>query len=1090
MSKIFSFDLGSGSIGECVRQDNNVLHLNSLIIDNDFASLAEVRQLIRAFRTRQAHKLREKWWQYCAKKGGLEILSTEQPSVKNSSAKPDERMLREFSKQGDNTIYTSCLLRIALLQGQKLESWQVYKAIWSSLQHRGYDAAVPWISELRKIDEKIKQKIELTEKEKDLWKKFEEENKSTKLYQEKISVLPKEYQFPCYFEAYTLGLWSPPNPSQFKKQINYYTKNIRNKQSKEQIIIPRNFVEKELRQMLDNARKQYPALPETDFILYGTPKTKYASYNNPQNKKYEAEGILGQKVPRFDNRIISKCCCIPRLNVCNANEKLNVEVCFLLSLLNMRFSYKDTTSAQLLPEQLKQIFEDYKKNLSTDKNDNALALKQAEWKKEIESYGGKVNENQKSIAHPKTTGRSSFSRPALKILKDLILSGKNPHDFYEEQIAKLNNTDPMKGLVKEDFTFLKLMPNEWNKIHIPDNREENKNLTPEQAKNKIEDILNNISNAVVKHRLIMFYRRLELLKQKYGTPDKVILELAREDFLGEDKKAKYIKAQNDNRKEKDFAKEELNKYYSIKDSEEYQKLLLKARLLREQNYQDVYDLSENNKIAIQNLDAYDVDHIVPVSRGGSDAMVNKVLTKREINQTQKSNKTPYEMYYKEGSKETWVKYLEHLKDVYGKNISNHLDKKYLLLTSDKAIEIESKRNDLQATMYIEKYAQKITSLFFGWGEQTKGDSRKVFVCNGALTAKLRKENSLDSLLYPQEEFEELIKQGKLEEKNRENKKHHALDALVISFATDLRTDSKTGRKLFPEFAQNTPIFFDEALGKVFPKQLRKKEPALRETIYALRCRRENGEDKYYMVSRFNTELKPIFGDLKDAGKQIEKIFDLQIQKDLQNKLATKPTKEEWLTFLENYKLLGQTPVYKVAMIVSKAFSKKDVFDENGNKRQIIGEYKEMGKMKGQYLMPKESNKGQLIYKQGSKWKVTQVYPFDSVVEKLKEGKQKYGKVFFWSSGDILILQNDIEGSEVYKEETKELIETKNRKGETITREKITKKVKTKPSIISQGKYKLNTLNSEGKIQLTNLSSGKKYSTNLNKIIEEGKVRKE
>ncbi|MBQ6223976.1 MAG: hypothetical protein IJJ58_02275, partial [Campylobacter sp.] len=159
----------------------------------------------------------------------------------------------------------------------------------------------------------------------------------------------------------------------------------------------------------------------------------------------------------------------------------------------------------------------------------------------------------------------------------------------------------------------------------------------------------------------------------------------REDFLGEDKKAKYIKAQNDNRKEKDFAKADLNKYYSIKNSDEYQKLLLKARLLREQNGQDVYELGENNKLDIRNLDAYDVDHIVPVSRGGSDAMVNKVLTKREINQTQKSNKTPYEMYYKEGSKETWAKYLEHLKDVYGKNISNHLDKKYLLLTSDKAI---------------------------------------------------------------------------------------------------------------------------------------------------------------------------------------------------------------------------------------------------------------------------------------------------------------------------------------------------------------------------------------------------------------------
>lgn len=1090
MSKIFSFDLGSGSIGECVREDDKILHLDAFLIDNEFASLTEVRKLRRAFRTRLAHKARENWWRFCAEKGNLEILSTEQPNTKKTDAKPDKRILTEFSPKGDDTVYTSCLLRILLLQGQKLESWQVYKAVWSALQHRGYDAQVPWASDIKVINDKIKQKEELTDKEKDLLKNIEEESKASKLYEEKISVLPKEYQFPCFFEAYTLGLWNPENPTCLKKQINFYTKNIRNKDGKEQIVIPRSFIEKELRQLLDNARKQYPSLPETDFILYGTPKTKYSSYNNPQNKKYESEGILGQKIPRFDNRIISKCCCIPRLNVCNACDKLNIEVFFLLSLLNMRFTYGNAITAQLLPEQLKQIFDDYKKNLSTNKNDNTLVIKQADWKREITNYGGKVKENQKSVSHPKTTGRSSFSRPALKILKDLILSGKKPHDFYEEQTAKLTNTDPMKGLVKEDFSFLKLMPNEWGKIHIPDHRYINKQLSFEEAQDKIEEIIKNISNAVVKHRLTMFYRRLSALKQQYGTPDKVILELAREDFMGEEKKAKYIKAQNDKRKEKDSAKDELEQYYSFSNSKEYQKLLLKARLLREQNYQDVYELGENNKIAIEELDAYDIDHIVPVSRGGSDSMANKVLTKREINQTKKKDKIPYEMYYKDASEETWQKYLKHLKDVYGNNISKYLDTKYELLTSDKAEEIERKRNDLQATMYIEKYARQITALFFCWGDQTKGDNRRVFVCNGALTAKLRKENGLDRLLYTEEDFSKYLESGKLEEKNRENKKHHALDALVISFAADLRTDPKSGRKLFPEFAQSHPNFFDRALSKVYPKQLRKKTPALRETIYALRCRKENGEDKYYMVSRFNTELKSIFGELKDAKKQIEKIFDYQIQNDLRAKLDTKPTKDEWLNFLENYKLLGKTPVYKVTMIASKPFSKKDVFDENGKKRQVIGEYKEMGKMKGQYLMPKESNKGQIIYRQNNKWKVEPVYPFDSVSGKLTECKQRYGKVMFWSSGDILMLQNDISGSEVYTEEHEELVEYKDRKGETKTRKKINKRLKNKKAILPKGKYKLNTLGCDGKVKLTNLSLGIKYSTSLNKLIEEGKVYKE
>lgn len=68
MSKIFSFDLGSGSIGECVREDDKILHLDAFLIDNEFASLTEVRKLRRAFRTRLAHKARENWWRFLLKK--------------------------------------------------------------------------------------------------------------------------------------------------------------------------------------------------------------------------------------------------------------------------------------------------------------------------------------------------------------------------------------------------------------------------------------------------------------------------------------------------------------------------------------------------------------------------------------------------------------------------------------------------------------------------------------------------------------------------------------------------------------------------------------------------------------------------------------------------------------------------------------------------------------------------------------------------------------------------------------------------------------------------------------------------------------
>ena len=49
--------------------------------------------------------------------------------------------------------------------------------------------------------------------------------------------------------------------------------------------------------------------------------------------------------------------------------------------------------------------------------------------------------SQDVIPMPKDGGRSRFCRPALRILKELILCGKNLHDFYREITSHITNTD-------------------------------------------------------------------------------------------------------------------------------------------------------------------------------------------------------------------------------------------------------------------------------------------------------------------------------------------------------------------------------------------------------------------------------------------------------------------------------------------------------------------------------------------------------------------------------------------------------------------------------------------------------------------------
>lgn len=1106
MTKIFSFDLGSGSIGECVREEGkSPIHLNSLLIDPDFASLDLIRAQRRAFRTRLAHKARESWWIQIAQEAKLQIPATDIRKDKfgNYVFTADEKMLREFPQVNDETVYNSALLRIALIEGKKLEGWQIFKAIWSAFQHRGYETN-NWKDE------------ELSEEEK---KAEQEEQKASERYKQILSeLLPHGFHLPCYYEAYKMGLWNPQT-KQTVNRLKAAPENARNKDGKEQIIAPRDIVEKELRLLLEQAKKQYPALPDIEYILYGTNRKAHAGIYEHSARKFESEGLLGQKTPRFDNRIIAKCSLIPRLNVCKSKEPLSREVRFLLALKNFRF-IKNGQVASFDFEEINELFNMYKGRLLDKGHANYID------KKDIKKYlQNKCYDifSQDVIPMPKDGGRSRFCRPALRILKELILSGKNPHDFYREITSHITNTDTKKGLVKEDYKFLLAMPNDWYKIHIPDFREEDKNLSQEERLAKIDDLLNSITNAVVRHRLIMLMHRIEYLHETYGTPDYCIMEIGREEFLSEKAKKKYEKEINENYKRNIAACKEL------KDNNipiTYKNIDM-IKLYNEQKGINIYEVESDkrhlfntDKINNKSWSLLDIDHIVPVSKDGSNSFLNKVLTTKDLNESKKGNKTPYEWLFSD--KDKWSDYLENIKKT---NIDVN-SKKYLYLVSPDAVKEARRQKDLRATQYMEKLAKKLISLYFGWGEQTTGDKRRMFVCTGGLTDQIRKTYSLNVILYedlkklPEEEIVRMTSTGELEtiKKNRDNKRHHALDALVISFAREITYDKKTGTPILPEYAGKRQ-YFEDAINKVFPVTIRSKKPILGDIIYALRARQEGKELKYYMVSRFNTNMEKI----SDAQKNVEKIFDLYVKKQFKDKInqLNKEEKIRWQTFLEDLRASGKytdeisimenlsdapknlkkisdspikdifkdklnqkqkeweqflkdfricgNPVRKMCMTESSAFTKKEVFNDDGSFKKNIGEYCAISKkVKGQYIRPKKSNKGQIIYNDGKKWIVKQIYPFDSVAKKLKEAKEKYGKVLFWHTDITLCICNEIKGTKVIKTED-------NNK-------------KRIPYNILPGKYRLNTISSG--VEITDLSSGIIYAVSLKTLIEEGKAYKE
>ncbi|GMO55007.1 MAG: hypothetical protein Ta2C_09170 [Candidatus Endomicrobiellum trichonymphae] len=1035
---IFAFDLGSGSMGVCVRKGEKILCLESLLIDPKFASVENASQLRRQIRTRIAHKKREEWWIEKAKEAGIEVLSTSQPTKENPNLKPDSKMLTEFTlkKSEDKTIYSSHLLRIALLQGVKLEGWQIFKAVWSAIQRRGYDSQLPWAGDAGKKDEK-----------ENLDASNEYDKKLKKFFNEKA-----QYYYPCYYEAYIQDIWDPNKPDDFTKKLDSNPKPARNKDKMDMAVPSRDLVYKELKALLVNAAKYYPKLKgKEDYIIYGPSEKAYASFKNPKyfqyrGKEWDWQGLLGQKVPRFDNRIISKCKLIPRLNVCKANKTLNKEVIFLLELKNMRYALEEGTSIALSHKQINSLFDKYKKNFSTNKNQtNKALINSGKWKQYIQSLGGDVNPDQKEIPQPKLSGKSSFCKPALHILHGLILSGKNPHDYYQELVSANKNIDPLKGLIKEDYKFLLSMPNDWYSISIQDTREEYKNLNKKQALEKIDEIIGSISNRIVRHRLLRLKMKFEELAKEYGEPEKIVFEIAREDFIGKNKKIEYQKIQNRNKKEKEDAIKFLDDAGLLKSSEH----ILKARLLKRQNCEDIYDTSENRHLSILKLDEYEVDHIVPRARGGSDSLLNFVLTKRKLNAA-KSNLTPYEWFHHKERNADWDSYIKNVKDIFGSDKRNN--KKIKLLISDKAAELESKKTALQATCYLEKLAQSIAGLYFGFGINTKGDNKKIVFFTGGETANVRSKLELNELLYTNKDEYEKAKQSRLKEKNRKNKRHHALDALVLSILPEIKLNLRKVEKK-PDFFDRE--FCKNEISKVYPRVIKPITPKLRETIYGLRYRLEKNEktDKfeksYYFISRFDSSIENfrlLEGKKKSdkcARKNVEDIFDLRIQRDLREKLNSKDlTQEEWEKFLKNY-TGNYNKIKKIAVIDSKRFEESEIFNSDGTIKDVIGEYGHKGAIKGQWIKGKEGHRGQIVYKdEKDKWIVIPVYVFESEHIKRKEYENRYKDVKFFRAGQLVELKKDFQ------------------------------------DIINQGVYKLRTIMNNGRCKLENINDQTEITKNI------------
>src|SRR5665213_451556 len=1197
---VWAFDLGRASIGEAVRRGNEFLHKASLLIPAEFAETKTAAGRRRMFRTREAHKARERWLNEVMRAAGIEILKgrqigkiddkgnviakSEWKKTKGKCvqiAKGDYRLEREFpprkfqkNKDGKlelviypdgkakdgapaktdedfSTCYNSALLRIKLLRGEELKPWQVFKAFHSAMQKRGY-GKVAWATREQKRLGKSEEEIEKALAKKDAayreaveaWPKFKQD------------VPDKRHHFPAYYDAVKMGLWKAGPPEVFLERTDCQAQSTRN------VRFDRSDVEKEIRALVDGAAKHYHALTgKAEYLLYGPAGKSYASYYPDLREAHDLkeggendwQGVLGQKIPRFDNRIVNNCSLLPRFQVCTVHFRfdgkglpkpeslLAAEVTFLWKLKNLRFTRGD--QGFLSPEELKQIFDfpdpagyrveakTWSKFAKQFKWDDSCLPKPIKFPKGkpqnrealtvwfaaqiadtqvlrengsveklkpdekasifsevllrsyeltpsklcvlLDDLGGKPLPAQNEVEASKPKGRSRFSRPALRLLREFVLKGLSPDEFRREQQTKIPmDADPKKGFVRDDLkSFCKeRMGDSWQKAYIPNERLAMQVMragsTRKERDEAIRDLIGEQNDPIVRHRLNQFVIRLNKLqhgdaKEKlpgYGVPDYVVLEFVRdnlpESFLGQQAQFDYGKWARDRKNE---AKEalEIVKELGCTSRDAVQKYLL----LRSQGFQCVYfpngslninatqkQLSDSpcvyteQKIGLANLDDLVIDHIVPQQGGynGPDAIVNKVVTTRHVNEQMKKCRTPFE-WFQQDMPEKWAAYVKRVSSLQGMLGK----KKVRLLTQPDASELVQKYTALAETAWISKLAQAILCIHFGWPFALDEERRrKITVISGGLTGRVRRMYNLNRVLNPDAETRE-----EAEKKNRKDDRHHALDAMVISFIPSwARNEKKENFFRFPEpIHQNAKGFFETEIASVIPQSLCFEKSALAESIYGARG---EGEDKVIVqrvellkLAYTTVKQKQVFS-LDYLGDQIKAVRDTYIQKLLAAFHATLPDEGAWKNFCEHFNLPrkdGSTGSRVLSVLMNVGQPK---------------EYKDLSKDgTGSYRKALKGHKGQIVYvetsvdKKGEAKETAQVrpvYAFESQSQVSKELAEKFGDkcrvIGFFQSG--CFVEDELEVPHAKKP-------------------------------LKAGVYRLNTIRADRQVQLTS-ADGKTY----------------
>ncbi|WP_027003521.1 type II CRISPR RNA-guided endonuclease Cas9 [Hugenholtzia roseola] len=266
----------------------------------------------------------------------------------------------------------------------------------------------------------------------------------------------------------------------------------------------------------------------------------------------------------------------------------------------------------------------------------------------------------------------------------------------------------------------------------------------------------NLRNPLVQRSLSVIKKVVNEIIKKYGKPNEIHIELARELKLPLQAREKIDKQNRDRAAEHERIKDTLQNDFKIISPSRQD--IIKYKLWKECDETCPYTGDKIRKSELFSH-TYEVEHIIPYSRSLDDSFGNKTLCRTDFNR-KKANLTPYEM--KEKGLIKAPEYEAMLERV--RNFKPFSAKKFQRFTKNITDFTEGFENrQLTDTAYIGTETRKYML-------QIAEKETDVILTNGGTTAELRRLWGFNSILKDEE----------TDEKKRDDHRHHLIDAIVIA----------------------------------------------------------------------------------------------------------------------------------------------------------------------------------------------------------------------------------------------------------------------------------------------------------------------